>query len=365
MKDNGLCNVMDLIKRQRWENLFKRREFVHIDAVKEFYARMTVIHLKKKDVVKTSVRGVPIEFDHLKQQWDFEYIKDVWEESKYTKPLQITRKFANDETLTAARMVKSSEMKPFQRFIHFLVMKNIVPRFQKRDTSSFMDLTYMDHLMSRRLVNLPRVMIRHMSYVISIEDHELPYGDWLTMIFEEFGVPLVDKKGEEPKRYDYFEETFLTMCKLRRENGIWWIGTGENRRRDDDDEVSVEEAHEEEEGQNDFDWETVIDEAAVKGESGSGEKFYDAEDEIQEPATVVEEVSTEVAQASAQQKKTEIAGVDPSGPSGHLPETVMNKLQAEFERARADRIQVDLEKAQAENARLLALLQQAQNLPKP
>ncbi|GAB2275660.1 hypothetical protein Dimus_010416 [Dionaea muscipula] len=174
MKDNGLYNVMDLIKRQRWGNLFKRREFVHIDAVKEFYARMTVIHLKKKDVVKTSVRGVTIEFDHLKlasilgipgNNGICEYIKDVWEESKYIKPLQITRKFANDETLTAARRVKS--------------------------------------------------------------------------------------------------------------------------------------------------------------------------------------------------------GVDPSGPSGHLPETVMNKLQAEFERARADRIQVDLEKAQAENARLLALLQQAQNLPKP
>ncbi|GAB2278301.1 hypothetical protein Dimus_012988 [Dionaea muscipula] len=116
-------------------------------------------------------------------------------------------------------------------------MKNVVPRFGNRDTSSFLDLTYMDHLMSRRVVNLPRVMIRHMSYVISMKDHELPYGDRLTMVFEAFGVPLVDKKGEEPKRYDYFEETFLTMCKLTRENWVWWIGSGENRRRDDDVEA--------------------------------------------------------------------------------------------------------------------------------
>ncbi|GAB2285888.1 hypothetical protein Dimus_020322 [Dionaea muscipula] len=57
-----------------------------------------------------------------------------------------------------------------------------------------MDLGYMDHLAARRLVNLPRVMMRHMSYVISIKDHELPYGDWLTMVFEAFGVPLVDKR---------------------------------------------------------------------------------------------------------------------------------------------------------------------------
>ncbi|GAB2266123.1 hypothetical protein Dimus_001146, partial [Dionaea muscipula] len=294
MKDDGLNNVMELIKRQKWENLFKRREFVFVDAVKEFYARMTVTHLKKRDVVKSSVKGVAIEFNHDKlasilgvpgKNGICEYIKDVWEESKYTKPLEITRRFANDETLMAARRVKSGEMKPFQRFIHFLVMKNVVPRFGKRDTSSIMDLTYMDHPMSRRLVNLPRVMMRHMSYVISMKDHELPY-------------------------------------------------------------------------------EAVVDEAAVEGESGSGEKFYDAEDEVQGSLEVNDEVPAVVTQASAQQKEPGSSGVDPSCPTGRIPEAVMNKLQAEFERARANRFQADLEKAQAENARLLALLQQAQTKPK-
>ncbi|GAB2279317.1 hypothetical protein Dimus_013960 [Dionaea muscipula] len=335
---------------------------------------MTVTHLKKKDIVKSSVKGVVIEFDHDKlasilgvpgNNRICEYIKDVWEESKYTKPLEITRRFANDETLTAARRVKSGELKPFHRFIHFLVMKNVVSRFGKRDTSSFMDLTYMDYLMSRRLVNLPRVMIRHMSYVISMKDHELPYGDWLTMVFEEFGVPLVNKKGEEPKRYDYFEETFLTMCKLKREDGIWWIGIGENRRRDDDAVPEEEEAQEEEGNQADFDWEAVVDDAAVEGESGSGEKFYDAEDKVQGSPEVNDEISAAVTHASAQQKEKESSGVDPSCPTGRIPEAVMNKFQAEFERARANRFQADLEKAQAENARLLALLQQAQSKPKP
>ncbi|GAB2296249.1 hypothetical protein Dimus_030376 [Dionaea muscipula] len=247
---------------------------VHVDAVKEFYAKMTVIHLKKKDVVKSSVKGISIEFDHERlatiigvpgRTGICEYIKEVWEESRYTKPLEITRRIANDETITAARRVKSCEMKPFQRFIHFLVMKNVIPRFGKRDTSSFMDLTYMDHLMARRLVNLPRVMMRYMSYVISMKDHELPYGDWLTMVFEAFDVPLVVKKGEEPKRYDYFEETFLTMCKLTRENGIWWIGSGENRRRDNGVDAPEEEAEKEDErNKDDFDWEAVIDEATTQ-----------------------------------------------------------------------------------------------------
>ncbi|GAB2296194.1 hypothetical protein Dimus_030322 [Dionaea muscipula] len=314
MIEHGLRNVMEVIKRQKWESLFKKRELVHVDAVKEFYAKLTMSHNRKKDVARSKVRGVEIVYDHLK--------------------------------------LASILGVPINNGICEYIKENVVPHFRKRDTTSYIDLIYMDHLIARRLVNLPRVKMRHMSYVISVKDHKLPYGDWISMVLEEFGVPLVDKKGEEPKRYDYFEETFPTMCKLTRENGVWWIKTRENRRRDDDNEAPAEEEHEEAEAQNDFDWEA--------GESGSGEKFYDAEDEVQESLEVNEEVPAVVAQVSAQQKETEAAGVDPSGPSGHIPKSVMNKMPAEFERARANRIQADLEKAQAENARLLALLQQAQ-----
>ncbi|GAB2276004.1 hypothetical protein Dimus_010746, partial [Dionaea muscipula] len=292
--------------RQRWEKLFKRRELMHVDAWKEFYARLTMSHYKKKEVAWSSVRGVDIEFDSERlalilgipgNNGICEYIKEVWEESKYTKPLEITKKFTNDNTIVEARRVKSIEMKPFQRFIHFLVMKNVVPRFGKRDTTSYIDLINIDHFTSRRLVNLPRVMMRHMSYVISVKDHEPPYRGWMTMVFEAFGVLLVDKRGEEPKRYDYFEETFLTMCQLKRENGVWWMGTGENRRRDDD----VEEVN--------------ADEQA--GESGLDDKFYDAHVDVEEPVTEVPAVPAFPASSgdsTNQQKEPEYSGVDPSGP---------------------------------------------------
>ncbi|GAB2281173.1 hypothetical protein Dimus_015776 [Dionaea muscipula] len=199
-----------------------------------------------------------------------EYIEEVWEESRYTKPLDITRRIANDETITAARRVKSSEMKPFRRFIHFLVMKN---------------------------------------------DHELPYGDWLTLVFEAFGVPLVVKKGEEPKRYDYFEETFLTMCKLTRENGIWWIGSGENRRRDDD--VNAPGGRSEKRKKKGIRMtlvgKSVIDEATIEGESGSDDRFYDAQVEVEEPVTKLSD-SRDPSFISGSAEGTRHCGVDPRAP---------------------------------------------------
>ncbi|GAB2303482.1 hypothetical protein Dimus_037472 [Dionaea muscipula] len=279
MNDNGLSNVMELIKRQKWENLFKRRELVHIDVVKEFYAKMSMVHLKKRDVVKSKVRGVDMEFDHEKlatilgvpgKNGICEYIKDVWEESKYTKPLEITRRFTNDGNLMAARRVKSGELKPFQRFVHFLI------------------------------TNYP-------TEIGSL---------WFSSILSS----LVDKTGEEPKIYDYFQDTFLTMCKLTSENGIWWIGSGENRRRDDDVDAPEEEAKEEDEGnKDDFDWEVVVEEVATEGNPAQERNFM-------------------------------------------MPRI---RIKAEFERKRANRFLADLEKAKAENARLLSLLNQAQSKPHP
>ncbi|GAB2297727.1 hypothetical protein Dimus_031814 [Dionaea muscipula] len=162
---------------------------------------------------------------------------------------------------------------------------------------------------------------------------------------------------------EFDHEKLASILGIPGNNGIC---SGENRRRDDDVDAPEGETEEEEErNQDDFDWEAVIDEAAVEGESGSGEKFYDAEDKEQDSLAENEEISAAVPQSSAQQKEQETSGVDPSCPTGRIPKAVMTKLQAEFERKRANRFLADLEKARAENVRLLALLHQAQSKPHP
>ncbi|GAB2286023.1 hypothetical protein Dimus_020446 [Dionaea muscipula] len=203
--------MMELIRRQKWEKHFAKRDLFFKTKCREFYKNLKVSVTWKKEVAKSRVNGVEIEFDGMTLATILEipensglcdYIKEEWEPSRYSNPLESTRKFSNDDTILEARRVKS-------------------------------------------------------------------------------------------------------------------------------------------------------------GESESGEKFYDAEDEIQESAAVVEEVPEMAAHASAQRKVSKATRVDPSDPTGSIPDSIMVKLQAVFERARANRIQVDLEKAQAENARLLALLQQA------
>ncbi|GAB2278565.1 hypothetical protein Dimus_013242 [Dionaea muscipula] len=97
------------------------------------------------------------------------------------------------------------------------------------------------------------------------------------------------------------------------------LGSGENRRRDDDVDAQEGEAEEKEgRNQDDFDWEAVEEDAEVKGESGSGEKFYDAEDKDQSSPEVNEEIPAAVPQSSAQQKEQGTSGVDPSCPTRRI-----------------------------------------------
>ncbi|GAB2281707.1 hypothetical protein Dimus_016277 [Dionaea muscipula] len=85
-----------------------------------------------------------------------------------------------------------------------------------------------------------------MAHVVNTPYHELPYGEFLTRIFNAFDVPLDEKDATHPVMNDYFKESFLNLCGLKRENGIWWLGSGEKRRIDELEGDSEEESEGEE-----------------------------------------------------------------------------------------------------------------------
>ncbi|GAB2275359.1 hypothetical protein Dimus_010119 [Dionaea muscipula] len=166
----------------------------------------------------------------------------------------------------------------------------------------------------------------------------------------------------QPVKIDYFKETFLSMCSLIRENGSWWLGTGENRRRDEN-ENDQEELEEEEE---DSDSEAIEEEGESFGEStpvgSKGERseqevetakapgfksleyFYDAEEGV--TTATAEDATTAEAQPDVKKKgKSKARRVDSSTAE---PEYELINVQAK------------LDQALKANARFQELLQQYQ-----
>ncbi|GAB2301498.1 hypothetical protein Dimus_035517 [Dionaea muscipula] len=57
-----------------------------------------------------------------------EYIKEVWEESKYTKSLEITRRFTNDENIMASKKGQVGEAEAFSTICSFFGDEEYGPR---------------------------------------------------------------------------------------------------------------------------------------------------------------------------------------------------------------------------------------------
>ncbi|GAB2273577.1 hypothetical protein Dimus_008365 [Dionaea muscipula] len=254
---------------------------------------MSVIHLKKKDVVKSKVRGVDMEFDHEKLATILgipgnngirEYVKDVWEESKYIKPLEITKRRRDNDVAAPEGEAEEEEERNQGDFDWEAVVDEATVEGESGSGEKFYDAEDKDQ-------GSPEVQ------------EEIPAAAHKVRLSRRNSI--VRSRPSCPTRTN----------SLRREDGVWWIGSGENRRRDNDVVAPEGEAEvEEERNQGDFDWEAVVDEAAVEGESGSGEKFYDAEDKDQGSPEVQEEIPAAAPQSSAQQKG-QIARSRPSCPT--------------------------------------------------
>ncbi|GAB2279178.1 hypothetical protein Dimus_013830 [Dionaea muscipula] len=127
--------------------------------------------------------------------------------------------------------------------------------------------------------------------------------------------------------------------------------------------LQEEEAEGEDEGNRvDFDREAIIDEATVEGESGSGEKYYDAEEDAQGSQEALDEIPADATPGSIRAEGQGHSGVDPRVP---LARSRLYEVSSEFERKRANKFHDELEKAKAENAKLLAFLHKTQTKPHP
>jgi len=87
-------------------------------------------------------------------------------------------------------------MTPMHRLLFWFVIKNVIPRGQGGNLADAMDMCYTDLLDRGEQINLPALMIRHVSRIANTaKDYDLGYGLLLTSVFEHFGIPLQKKVG--------------------------------------------------------------------------------------------------------------------------------------------------------------------------
>ena len=91
----------------------------------------------------------------------------------------MTQRLSQQPTLRAPRSMKKGEMTPIHRLLFWFVIKNFIPRGQGRNPVDAMDMCYIVLLNRGEQINLPAIMISHISRIANTaKDHDL--GVWVS-----------------------------------------------------------------------------------------------------------------------------------------------------------------------------------------
>jgi len=108
--------------------------------------------------------------------------------------LQLTQALSQQTRLKAPQSVKTGDMTSLHQLLFWFIIKNIIPRGQGRNLADAMDQCFVDLMDRGEQLNLPAIIIRHISRITNISrEHDLGYGFLLTLVFEHFGISLQKK----------------------------------------------------------------------------------------------------------------------------------------------------------------------------
>ena len=87
-------------------------------------------------------------------------------------------------------------MTSLHQLLFWFIIKNIIPRGQGNNLADAMDQCFIDLMDRGEQINLPAIMICHISRIANTSrEHDLGYGFLLTLVFEHFRISLQKKVG--------------------------------------------------------------------------------------------------------------------------------------------------------------------------
>ncbi|KAH0658395.1 hypothetical protein KY289_027143 [Solanum tuberosum] len=185
---------------------------VYDNEVIEFYTNLIVLD---NTVVSLSVHSVDLVFDKVRLGEIFHIPCTGLDEYNWSKEenCMLTSKFSQGRVTVHPRKVLKGKMSSFHKLVFEVVHKGILPRGERRHEAIFRDMGIGHALENMDPIDWPSLMIKHMARVVDPKrPHQLAYGNLLTTVFKEFGVPL--KEGRLLNRNDMFTRSTLAECNL-------------------------------------------------------------------------------------------------------------------------------------------------------
>ncbi|KAB1227292.1 hypothetical protein CJ030_MR1G016850 [Morella rubra] len=145
-----------------------------------------------------------------------------WMGMSEKEPIDILRVVLDDPALNELVRPAASELTIHRRILHHMVCNIILPRTEKFDYITFLDMFVMYCLITRTPMNLGHLMLNHMKAATEKKKQGLPYGMFFTHMFHVFEVEMTGEVQEKPKdSKEYNKKTLRLMGFVQNDDGEW------------------------------------------------------------------------------------------------------------------------------------------------
>ena len=202
-KQARFLEFLDLIKFQGWEHLIveKSNNLLYPLTLDEFCENCDF----NDGVCSSKVNDVEIEFSCERRSTILKVPNEGFE-TYFKGPVNMkVMGYTKTEIIKAVggkkgvNVMNHNDLTPLNKLLFNLVKKFVVPRTQKKNELSFLDMTIVFCMSKKLKINFPSLMMQHLEHTVP-RGYKVGYGAILASVFESLGVELVDYYGYIPEK---------------------------------------------------------------------------------------------------------------------------------------------------------------------
>ena len=176
---------------QGWKDLFRTREAVDEELVKEFYSQLNVSCSEESAKATVVVQGVKWSFDDtevagllkIPNEGCGEFPKNAWPENK---PDILDALFGNRRKGVSNLM--DTGMGTIVKAIRQVIVRGIVPRMEKTSNVHVQEACLIFDVLMEKRIKLAVVIMKHMQSCVKSKNHGLPYPRLVKMLLINAGL---------------------------------------------------------------------------------------------------------------------------------------------------------------------------------
>ena len=190
---------------QGWEDLFKTREAVDEELVKEFYSQLSVSCSEKSAKATVVVQGTKWSFDDIEvagllkipNEGCGEFPRNAWPENK----ADILDAVFGNQKIGVSNLTDAG-METIAKAIRHVIVRGIVPRVEKSSNVHVQEACLIFDVLMKKRVKLAVVIIKHMQSCVKSKNHGLPYPRLVKMLLVNAGIYTPIKEVTLIHRFD-------------------------------------------------------------------------------------------------------------------------------------------------------------------